>query len=149
MNRAKEVHDNNGVGFPIQDTILLQAPESCLSLTVDANGNNNLTVVAAVRNTQPTPSVSLDMTFKVPRTGIIVPALSTTSVPMAKKYTVGPYQLYAATYALNNTQSHNTKFDVSIGSGSSRIADSFKNTGDLSTTCKTLRPTSSNTTTAS
>ena len=128
---------------------MLQTPQSCLSLTIDANGKNNLTVVAAVRKTPSAPSVSLDLTLKVPRTGIIVPALSTTSVPMAKQSAVGPYQLYAATYALNNTQSQNTKFDVAIGSGSSRVADSFKSTGDLSDICKSLKASSPNTTTAS
>src|SRR5436305_7847960 len=43
---ATELHDNNGVGFPVQDTIMLQSPESCLVPTV--NGGQNLTVVAAV-----------------------------------------------------------------------------------------------------
>jgi hypothetical protein len=40
-----ELYNNNGAGFPVQDSIMLQAPESCLSPT---NSNQNLTVFAAV-----------------------------------------------------------------------------------------------------
>ena len=38
-----ELHNNNGGGFPVQDTIMLQTPQSCLN-------SNGLTVVAAVRD---------------------------------------------------------------------------------------------------
>ena len=38
-----ELHNNNGAGFPVQDTIMLQSPQSCLN-------SNGLTVVAAVRD---------------------------------------------------------------------------------------------------
>lgn len=36
-----ELHNNNGTGFPVQDSIMLQSPQSCLN-------QGNLTVVAAV-----------------------------------------------------------------------------------------------------
>ena len=39
---ATEIHQNNGNGFPVQDTIMLQSPQSCVSAASD------LTVVAAV-----------------------------------------------------------------------------------------------------
>lgn len=38
---GSELHDNNGGGFPVQDSIMLQSPQSCSS-------QGNLTVVAAV-----------------------------------------------------------------------------------------------------
>ena len=41
-----ELHNNNGEGFPVQDTIMLQSPQSCLN-------SNGLTVVAAVRDQFP------------------------------------------------------------------------------------------------
>jgi hypothetical protein len=36
-----ELHNNNGTGYPVQDLIMLQSPQSCLN-------PGNLTVVAAV-----------------------------------------------------------------------------------------------------
>lgn len=119
---------------------MLQSPQSCLN-------SNSLTVVAAVRNTQAAPAVSLILTLKVPRgNGIPVPALQSTTVAMAQQSTVGPYTLYAASYTLDPSQSQNTKFDVSIGGGA---ADTFKNAGDLGTTCASLSTGGGSTTTTS
>lgn len=42
---ATELYDNNGGGFAVQDSIMLQSPQSCLSLT---DGKVALTIVAAV-----------------------------------------------------------------------------------------------------
>ncbi|MCJ1402847.1 hypothetical protein MMC11_006068 [Xylographa trunciseda] len=137
-----ELHNNNGGGFPVQDTIMLQSPQSCL------NGNG-LTVVAAVRNTQTTPSVSLNLTTTVSRgTGIPVPALQVTSVPMTQISTVGPYNIYTANTPLDQSRAVNYKFDVLIGSGASIVADSFKNTNDLFGTCSTLGSGGGSTTTS-
>ncbi|MCJ1226665.1 hypothetical protein MMC12_003318 [Toensbergia leucococca] len=113
---------------------MLQTRESCLNPSIDANGNNNLTIVAAVLDTVSDPSVNLILTLKIPRSGLPVPGLQTASVSMVQQSTVGPYTLYSASYALNPSQSQNTKFAVSIGSGSSGVADGFKNTGDLPST---------------
>ena len=72
-----ETYNNGGAGFPIQDNIMLQSPQSCLSA-------GQLTVVSAVRSSSAGPA-SLDLTLKVPRTGILVPALQTQSVAMTKQ----------------------------------------------------------------
>ena len=126
---SKQIY-GNGAGFPVQDQIMLQSPQSCLA-------SNALKVVAAVRSTSGgTPS--LDLTLKVARTGIIVPALQAQSVAMTKGSTVGPYTLYSATYTLDASQTQNTKFDVTLTSGTVKVADSFKNAGDLGATCTTL-----------
>jgi hypothetical protein len=45
---ATELHDNNGAGFAVQDDIMLQSSQSCLSPTADVDGKNAITVVAAV-----------------------------------------------------------------------------------------------------
>ncbi|KAL8825896.1 MAG: hypothetical protein Q9191_004136 [Dirinaria sp. TL-2023a] len=126
-NGHTEIHENNGNVFPVQDTIMLQSPQSCVS------GGSDLTVVAAVRSSS-SSAVSLDLTLKVPRDGIIVPGLQNQSVAMTEKSKVGPYSLYQASYNLNSSQTQNTKFDVSTGA----VADSFKSTGDLSSACKSL-----------
>ncbi|KAL8794244.1 MAG: hypothetical protein Q9195_003198 [Heterodermia aff. obscurata] len=113
---AKTFYGNGASGgFPVQDQIMLQAPQSCLS-------SNVLTVVAAVRSPS-TSSPSLDLTLKVARSGIIVPALQNASVAMTKGAKVGLYDLWSAKYTLDASQTQNTKFDVRAGA----VADSFKN----------------------
>lgn len=122
-----ETYNNNGAGYPIQDKIMLQSPQSCLA-------SDKLTVVAAVRTGSAGPA-SLDLTLKVPRDGLLVPGLQPQSVAMTKGITVGPYDLYTATYTLAAGQTSNTKFSVSLSGSSS---DAFKSVADLGTTCTPL-----------
>lgn len=42
-------YDNNGNGYPVQDNILFQGPQSCIATSSDSNGNYEMTVVGAVR----------------------------------------------------------------------------------------------------
>lgn len=42
-------HDNNGNGYPVQDSIMFQTPQSCMANSSDSNGNYEMTVIAAVR----------------------------------------------------------------------------------------------------
>ena len=127
---AKTIYGNGPSGFPVQDQIMLQSPQSCLA-------SNVLTVVAAVRSTS-SSGASLDLTLKVPRTGIIPPALQAQSVAMTKGAKVGPYDLYSAKYTLDASQTKNTKFDVSLTGGSVKVADSFKDVGGLGGACVPL-----------
>ena len=90
--------------------------------------------------------MSLSLTLKVPRSnGIIVPALSTVSAAMASQSAVGSYTLYAATYALNASQSQTALLGVSAGSA----ADNYKNISALPSTCATLSPTAPSSTPSS
>ena len=43
-----EHYDNEGHGFPYQDDIIIQAPQSCMIFPADNVGDLNITVVAAV-----------------------------------------------------------------------------------------------------
>ncbi|KAL8719332.1 MAG: hypothetical protein Q9225_003653 [Loekoesia sp. 1 TL-2023] len=128
-----ELYDNNGQGYPIQDNVMLQTPQSCVA-------GNSLMVSAAVRS--PASSANLVLSLKVPRT-VITPALQSQTVAMTKQSTVGPYNIVTATYTLDPSQVKTTKFDVSIDGGSS---DSFKSTGDLGATCQPLDSTGSSST---
>jgi hypothetical protein len=47
-NGQTETFDNNGVGFPVQDSVILQSSQSCVGATADPNGQN-VTLSAAVR----------------------------------------------------------------------------------------------------
>ncbi|KAL8711481.1 MAG: hypothetical protein Q9220_004139 [cf. Caloplaca sp. 1 TL-2023] len=137
---ATELYDNNGNGFPMQDNIMLQAPQSCVT------GGKTLTVTAAIRS--PATSANLVLTLKVPRDGIVTPELQSQTVALSRKSTVGPYNILSGTYTLDSTQVQTTKFDVVLGSDTSQ-ADTFKSTGDLGTTCTPLDSTGSSTSTSS
>ncbi|KDB24568.1 hypothetical protein H109_03536 [Trichophyton interdigitale MR816] len=133
LNNGETVlYDNNGSGYPVQDTIMLQPKQSCV---VGGNVPGNLVVVAAVRNNANAGSVKLSVTTKTPRSCCVTPALTTQSVPMSPQTTVGPYTLYAGNLTLAAAYRSNAKFDVSLTSGGAVISDSFKNTADLGSTC--------------
>ncbi|KAL8784983.1 MAG: hypothetical protein Q9213_003644 [Squamulea squamosa] len=130
---ATESYDNNGSGYPIQDNVFLQTPQSCVT---DSNGKKLLTVAAAVR--APATTASLVLSLKVPR-AVITPELQSQTVAMTKQSTVGPYDILTGTYLLEAAQVANTKFDISSG----QSADTFKSTSDLSTACVPVGSTSS------
>ncbi|KAL8775744.1 MAG: hypothetical protein Q9194_003678 [Teloschistes cf. exilis] len=123
---ATETYNNNDQGYPMQDNVILQAPQSCVA------GGKTLTVTAAVRS--PATSANLVLTLKVPRSGIITPELQTQTVAMTQKSTLGPYSIVTGTYTLQSDQVQTTKFDITSGQSS----DAFKSTGDLGATCGTL-----------
>ncbi|KAG9236578.1 heme peroxidase [Amylocarpus encephaloides] len=115
---------NNGGGFPVQDDVMVLGPQSCLS-------NGNLTVLAAVRSTAATPT--LGITQKVPRAAATpVPSLAKATAAMVKGATVGPYDIYSASYIISSATG--TKFGVSSGPS----ADDFKDASSLDSTCVPL-----------
>ncbi|KAK2823875.1 hypothetical protein FQN49_007533 [Arthroderma sp. PD_2] len=126
------VYDNNGSGYAVQDTIMLQPNQSCV---VEGNTPGNLVVVAAVRDTAKSPTVMLSLTMKTPRACCVAPALTTQSVPMLAQATVGSYTLYSRNYSLAAGYKSSTKFDVSLSSDGAIISDSFKSTAELGSTC--------------
>lgn len=121
---AAETYDNNGNGYPIQDTVMLQAPQSCIT-------GSKISITAAVRS--PATAADLVLSLKVPRS-VITPALQSQTVALTKQSTVGPYSILTGTYTLDSTQVQTTKFDITSG----QTSDSFKNTSDLGTTCTPL-----------
>ncbi|OAG11608.1 heme peroxidase [Paraphaeosphaeria sporulosa] len=123
--------DNNGSGFPVQDTVIYLAPQSCL----DSSGK--LTVVAAVRN-QGAPN--LQVLVKMPQASPNpVPSISTTLVPMAMQSAVGAYQLYSADLAFPPSVANPPIFGVFAGSAT----DARKGVSGLPTGCTTLATASS------
>ncbi|KAF2119334.1 hypothetical protein BDV96DRAFT_343140 [Lophiotrema nucula] len=122
-----ETLNNNGASFRIDDTVVFQAPQSCLG------ASSNLTVIAAIRNG--TTSPSLRVVVQNPRASpIIVPSLSTASVAMASQTAIGAYQLYSASYAFTGSQASSALFGVFAGSSS----DNYKNASTLPSACKPL-----------
>ncbi|KAH7063129.1 heme peroxidase, partial [Macrophomina phaseolina] len=124
-----ELHDNNGSGFPLQDTVIFQSPQSCLSGTT-------MTVAAAVLNTA-SSAPTLSVTLKVPNSRSVLPVLQASTVAMTKSSSVGPYDLYSTTYTLTSAQLADTRFDVKLGAAA---ADAFKSSADLGDACQDLSP---------
>ncbi|KAI4221750.1 MAG: hypothetical protein L6R36_006665 [Xanthoria steineri] len=136
---ATESYDNNGSGYSMQDTVMFQAPQSCVT---DSNGQKLLSVTAAVR--LPATSAELLLTLKVPR-DVITPELQTQTVAMTQKTIVGPYNIVTGTYLLEASQAQNTEFDIAAG----QAKDMFKSIAGLGTTCVPLSATGSSSSSSS
>ncbi|KAL3419570.1 WSC domain-containing protein-like protein 5 [Phlyctema vagabunda] len=130
-------YDNNGSGYPVQDSVIYLAPQSCLVQS------GSMTVVAAVRNTIST-APTLDLSLKTARSGVPVPALLTSSLAMTKGSTIGSYTLYSVSASLTSDQLSNTQFDVSAGT----VKDQFKASNGMGAVCSPLG-TSASTSTSS
>ncbi|KUJ22208.1 uncharacterized protein LY89DRAFT_729673 [Mollisia scopiformis] len=126
---STQTFTNNGGGFPISDSVIVQTPQSCYS-------NGNLTVVAAVRSAVTTP-VSMTVTQKVASTAgspIVspLPSLVNASMSMVQGATIGPYVLYSGSYSVASAVG--SKYGAVSGSSS----DTFKDVSGLGTVCSTL-----------
>ncbi|KAH9908397.1 heme peroxidase [Xylariomycetidae sp. FL2044] len=125
---ATTVHDNGGRGFPVDDAVLYQRPQSCLNITI-VDGAMDLTVVAAVRadraedDEKEEALLTLELVHKVPRQGVIVPALEVR--PTAFERTAvekrSGYVLFRAHTPIA-ADSWSTTFDVVLGEGDARTA---------------------------
>ncbi|KAK0448959.1 heme peroxidase [Desarmillaria tabescens] len=128
----EERYDNGGSGYPIQDTIVFLSSHSCLVQETDANGNWNLTAVAAVRNDALSTNPSFDVVVKTQRIGIPIPSLAVESSAMElwNSDMYDGFTLYAGHLSLP-IYSWSTTFDVTVG----EYSDLFKSSGGLSGTC--------------
>ncbi|KFY37608.1 hypothetical protein V495_07058 [Pseudogymnoascus sp. VKM F-4514 (FW-929)] len=139
---ATETHDNNGKGYPVEDSVILQTPQSCMELFTDADNNRTLTVVAAKRTASTgTPALELD-SLKARPNGLVVPLIVHSSLPMTAGKSYGPYTLYSVTTKIGSTLSLRATFDVTSGTAK----DVFKRTVNLPGNCV---PFGSDTTTSS
>ncbi|GAB1525680.1 hypothetical protein RhiTH_008843 [Rhizoctonia solani] len=134
--RAETVYDNNGHGYPVQDSIIFQAAQSCQIINSDKNGNGNLTVTAAVRDGMDLTNPSLNVVVKVPRANSVVPALVVRTVPMKLlRSTEFGYSLYNGSYSLP-TESWSTTADVWVeGPNGVKYEDGFKKTNAFNDQC--------------
>ncbi|KAJ8462715.1 hypothetical protein ONZ45_g17834 [Pleurotus djamor] len=121
-----ELHNNGGAGFPVQDSIIFQKPQSCLVQEPDADGRWNLTIVAAVRMPFALNPSAVTIMERIPRPGILVPTLSPKRIFMRRWATAPGYLLQSATYKIVPEQ-WVTTFDVETV-GANRVADEFKST---------------------
>ncbi|KAK8066380.1 hypothetical protein PG997_013127 [Apiospora hydei] len=122
--------DNNGNSYAITDGIMLQSPQSCLLTT-----SGQLTVTAAVRNDLGSMPVTLQVTNQIP-TVYPVASLVANSVSMTQGDCVGLYTFYTASYNITGGMAGTAKIDVTSGSGSTAIADTFNNGFELGANCR-------------
>ncbi|KAH7130137.1 heme peroxidase [Dendryphion nanum] len=119
-----QTYDNNGAGFKVDDSVIYQAPQSCL------DGSGKLTVAAAVRKGAAVPN--LQVVVQIPRASPNpLPSLSTATVPMATQTGTGLYDVYSASYSFSGSQAQSAEFGVFADN----VSDKNKRTSGLPTTC--------------
>ncbi|KAK5447816.1 hypothetical protein LTS15_009315 [Exophiala xenobiotica] len=125
-------YDNNGQGFPMQDTIFTQTLNSTLS-PLDNSGNQKATIIAAVRSdTVSEPDMSIHIIN--PMSYNHLPTISKSTSTMTKVCESKYYTFYSGSYYVPVAAVNGTKYDVSIGS----FSDSFKNLDLLPSTAGAL-----------
>ncbi|KAF3065112.1 Ubiquitin-like-specific protease 2 [Daldinia childiae] len=138
-----KTYDNNGNTYPMQDTIFIQNPQSCLL-------SGTLTITASVRNDRKSLPVKLFVSYKT-STGDPnrpVPTLKNATITMTEGTCVGSYTFYTADFTGLGDLAYASKIDVISGSDSSSVVDDFNAASELEATCKPFQtpPTSACTT---
>ncbi|KAG6009640.1 hypothetical protein E4U21_001704 [Claviceps maximensis] len=124
---TSKLYDNNGKGYPLQDDILFQTPQSCIKGTSGA-----LTVAAAVRNDVATSNgVQAFISYKVPQDSSPVALLQNATVALKKGTCIGKYTLFTADYTIPGGLAYESRVDVRVGDK----ADSFKALTGIGGTC--------------
>ncbi|KAI1663060.1 heme peroxidase [Daldinia decipiens] len=136
-------YDNNGNTYPMQDTIFIQKPQSCLL-------SGTLTITAAVRNDRKSLPVNMFVSYKT-STGDPnrpIPTLKNATITMTEGTCVGSYTFYTADFTGLGDLAYASKIDVISGSDSSSATDDFNAASELEATCKPFQtpPTSACTT---
>ena len=124
---SKEELDNNGEGYPLQDAILLQLPQSCLR-----GSSGALTVTAAVRNDRVGQGAEVFVSYKMPQSRSPLPILRDTKVSLKKGECVGEYTLFSVEWTIPGDKPYETFIDVKNGN----LADSFKSVIEAGATCR-------------
>ena len=125
-NGSSKTYDNNAKGYPIQDAVLLQGPQSCVS-------SGAYTLTAAVRNDRVSQGAKAVLTYKAMQSGSPAPGLKTTTITMAKGKCVGEYTWFTAKSKIGAFVSEAT---VDIVNGDA--TDSFKRFSKIGTKCLTF-----------
>lgn len=124
------VHDNGGAGFPLTDTLLYQLRQSCLNTTV-VNGVMNLTITAAVDKHLQEGDIKLRLVSRIPRQGVIVPALKVQEFPFHDSgSTNGDYTIFQSLVQID-AQNWATTFDITVGKGGDKKMVEFQTTSVL------------------
>lgn len=124
---TKDIYDNNGQEYPIQDAVVFQAPQSCV-----LGSSGALTAVAAVRNDRLSQGAQARIWYKTVQTSSPVPLLQNTTLDLQKGQCVGPYTLFNVDYTIQGGLAYEGYVDVISGDQ----ADSFKALTGIGGTCR-------------
>ena len=136
---AVEVRDNGGAGFPLDDAVLYQKAQSCVTGPGGDDGSTmDLTVTAAVRKDRAGEPVHLDLAHVVARQGIMLPAFAVRRTNFQKtEVEKAGYVIFEARTPFALTIIRHT-FDIVLGEGEAQSSVEFQNTGPLTETCESL-----------
>jgi hypothetical protein len=124
---SEKQYDNNGNEYPLQDDVLLQAPQSCV-----LGSSGALTLVAAVRNDVVDNGAEASISYKVSQARSPIPQLRNATVEMQEGQCVGLYTLYTTDYTIEGDLPYEATVDITSGSN----VDSFKRIVDIGGTCR-------------
>ncbi|OTA02666.1 hypothetical protein A9Z42_0030630 [Trichoderma parareesei] len=124
---TKDIYDNNGNEYPVQDAIVFQSPQSCV-----LGSSGALTAVAAVRNDRLSQGAQVKVWYKTPQTNSPVPLLQSTTLDLKKGQCAGPYTLFNVDYTIEGGLAYEGYVDVINGDQS----DSFKALTSVGGTCR-------------
>ncbi|TEA17549.1 WSC domain-containing protein [Colletotrichum sidae] len=130
---SSKLYDNNGNGYPVQDGVFLQSPQSCLDKSAGTG-----TFVAAVRNDRASLPVTMEITYKtrlIDNTNVAT-SLKKMTLDMTKGDCRGSYTFFTASVSIPGGVSVESTIDVISGSGASAVVDSFKKAGIAGGTCQ-------------
>jgi hypothetical protein len=127
VDGTSETFGNNGEGYPIQDGVLFQVPQSCL-----LGSSGAMTIVAAVRNDRVSEGVEAVVSYKVPQTRSPVPLLQEASVTLQKGRCVGGYTLFSASHTITGGLAYESRVDIKSGD----LVDAFKSVNGVGGTCR-------------
>ncbi|OAA77589.1 WSC domain containing protein [Akanthomyces lecanii RCEF 1005] len=134
---TKQTADNNGHGFPIQDTILFQKPQSCILGSTGAT-----TLVAAVRNDAVVNGAKATIHYKMAQKDSPVPKISSTTLDMTKGQCVGRYTLFEVEHSIEGGMAYQSFVELNSGDA----FDSFNGVTDIGGSCSSFQnPMSCNT----
>ncbi|OAQ97604.1 hypothetical protein LLEC1_06562 [Akanthomyces lecanii] len=129
-NGTKQTADNNGHGFPIQDTILFQKPQSCILGSTGAT-----TLVAAVRNDAVASGAKATIHYKTAQDDSPVPKFNSTTLDMTKGQCIGQYTLFEVEHSIQGGMAYQSFVDLNSGDAS----DSFNGVTDMGGSCSSFQ----------
>ncbi|CAM1508383.1 Fc.00g052310.m01.CDS01 [Cosmosporella sp. VM-42] len=127
---TKTIYDNNGDGYPVQDAILMQMPQSCLK-----RNNGALTIVAAVRNDRVSIGAEATISYKDHQLNSPILRLQEETITLDKGECIGGYTIFRKNYQIAGPRAGESRIDVVNGDKS----DSFKDVGELGGNCGTFK----------
>ncbi|KAJ2973188.1 hypothetical protein NQ176_g6750 [Zarea fungicola] len=123
---TKQIFDNNGHGYPIQDTILFQKPQSCILGSTGAT-----TLVAAVHKDAVGTGAKAIIHYKTTQPDSPVPKLNSETLDMAKAQCIGDYTLFTVDHTIEGGMSYQSFVDLNSGNKS----DSFNAVTGIGGSC--------------